>query len=75
MRDKRKKFVELAEKRVNNALRVIRLISNLANSKNYDYEENHAKEIVSALEREIRHLKQAFQSNGTSRDYEFRLTN
>lgn len=59
-RDKSAKFVELANKRVNKALKDIRLISNLANRQNYEYTEDQAKKIVKALQQEVDLLKQSF---------------
>src|SRR3990172_7532918 len=45
----RKKFVELAEKRVRRALNDIRLIGNLSNRSNYTYTDDDAKKIYKAL--------------------------
>lgn len=59
--ERRKKFEELAEKRINEALRRIRLISKLANKSNYTYTEDHVKQIVKALEDEVKLLKSKFQ--------------
>lgn len=72
-RDKSSKFVELANKRVNRALKDIQLITNLANKTNYDYTDEQAKKIFKALQQEIDHLKLAFQSPGESQKSEFRL--
>ena len=38
-RDKAAKFVELANRRVNRAIRDLQLVSNLANRQNYEYTE------------------------------------
>ena len=38
-KEREDKFVELAEKRVKNALNALRLIKNLANKSNYKYED------------------------------------
>ena len=45
MRDKRKKFVELAEARVNRTVKDIRLIGNLSNRGSYEYSEKDVREI------------------------------
>lgn len=60
---KREKFEELGEKRVNEAIKKIRLIGNLANRNNYDYTDKHVKEIISALEVEIQMLKNKFKKD------------
>jgi phage-related protein len=64
-REKLRKFEELAERRVTQALRQIRLIGNLSNRHNYVYTEDHVRQIIDALESALRQLKQRFsQQNG-----------
>ena len=71
----RKKFVELAEKRVNRALKDIKLIGNLSNRSNYSYEEKDAKAIISALNKAVSDIKARFDRKGEDSDTEFKLTN
>ncbi len=73
MRDKRKKFIELAEARVNRAIKDIRLIGNLANKGAYQYGEENSKRIFRALQREIEAAKARFTGDTGGRDSEFRL--
>ncbi|MCE4048982.1 hypothetical protein LXM54_10850 [Bacillus sp. Au-Bac7] len=61
--NKLEKFEELGEKRMNEAIKKIRLIGNLANRNNYDYTDEHAKEIFRTLETEIQILKTKFRRN------------
>jgi ABC-type Fe3+-hydroxamate transport system substrate-binding protein len=61
-RDKAAKFVELANKRVNKALKDIQLIGNLANRQNYEFTDEQAKKIMRALQQEVDIVKQSFQS-------------
>lgn len=61
-RDKSAKFVELANKRVNRALKDMQLIGNLANRQNYDFSDEQAKIIIKVLQQEVEALKQSFQS-------------
>ena len=61
--DRRGKFVELAEKRVANAIRDIRLLGNLSNRTNYSYTREDFIQIISALQAEIRKLKKKFESS------------
>jgi len=61
VRDKRAKFVELANKRVNRALKDIQLIGNLANRQNYDFDDDQVRKIVRALQQELDVVKQSFQ--------------
>ena len=63
MKDKRDKFVQLAEKRVIRTLRELRLIGNLANKNNYSYTEQDAQKIILALESELKVLKTRFFSD------------
>ena len=61
--DKHLKFRELAEKRVNRAIDDIRLIGNLANRNNYDFDQEEAVKICSVLDAEIKTLKLKFSSD------------
>jgi hypothetical protein len=69
---KRKKFVELAEKRVINALKSISLIGNLANTNNYKYNEADIKKIIRALSDEVREVESRFKT-GRSEDKVFKI--
>ncbi len=62
MRDKRSRFVELGEARVTKATQMLRLIGNLANLNNYEYTEDDAQKILSALDVEMKLLKAKFQT-------------
>jgi hypothetical protein len=57
---KREKFEELAEKRVTETIKKIRLIGNLSNRNNYDYTDQHVKQILSTLEEELKILRAKF---------------
>jgi hypothetical protein len=61
VRDKRAKFIELANKRVNRALKDIQLIGNLANRQNYDFNDDQVRKIIKALQQELDVVKQSFQ--------------
>ncbi|WP_461538098.1 hypothetical protein [Spongorhabdus nitratireducens] len=69
----RKKFKELAEKRVNKALKDIKLIGNLSNRSNYDYTDQDAKKIYGALKKSLDEMKARFDSNGSNEDEGFKL--
>lgn len=74
MRDKRERFVELAEARVTKAGQTLRLISNLANHNNYEYDETDVQKITGALDAEMKLLKAKFQSAlSKKRDVGFKL--
>ncbi len=75
MRDKRSRFVELAEARVTRATQTLRLIGNLSNPNNYTYSEADAQKIVATLESEIKLLKAKFQTALRKQDKdEFKLS-
>ncbi len=73
IRDKRKKFVELAEKRVNNALKQIELIGNLSNRSNYEYDEEDYKKIFRVIENEVREMKRRFTDANETQKKKFKL--
>ena len=57
---KKRKFIELANKRVNKALKYINLVGNLSNTNNYEYTQDEVKQIIRALENEIQICKERF---------------
>jgi hypothetical protein len=73
MKDKRARFVALAEKRVPRAIRELRLIGNLANSHNYAYTPEEAQRIVAAIEQELRLLKGRFSTGALKGQPAFKL--
>jgi len=58
----RDNFVRLAEKRVNNAIKTLRLIGNLSNRSNYSYTEEDVNKIFRSLERELKNARARFES-------------
>ena len=72
-RDKRAKFVELAESRTGAAIRAIRVIGKLGNKAHYDFNEADVKKITQALSREIEELKVRMTSKGTKSQVDFKL--
>jgi mitochondrial fission protein ELM1 len=73
-RDKRGRFIELGEARVRKATQALRLIGNLSNTSNYEYSQEDAHKILSALDNEMKLLRAKFQAalSRRSKD-EFRL--
>ena len=69
----RKKFIELAEKRVNRALKDIKLIGNLSNRSNYSYTEKDAKAIIAALNKAVSEVKARFDRKGDDAEMVFKL--
>ncbi len=58
---KQAKFERLAERRVTNTIKQLRLVGNLSNKANYDYTEGHVQQIMEALNREMEVLKRKFK--------------
>lgn len=73
MSRKREKFVELAEKRVNNAIKQIQLIGNLSNTGNYDFNESDYQKIFRAIDSEVREMKRKFAEANTGSKGKFSL--
>jgi hypothetical protein len=74
VRDKRKKFVELAEARVTRAMRDVRLIGNLSNRSAYAYTDEDVKKMFKALQRELETAKARFGGEGADREEGFSLS-
>ena len=70
---KREKFERLAEKRVTEAIKKLRLIGNLANSNNYDYTEGHVEQILTVLDKEMETLKNRFTEAKPADTYAFKF--
>ena len=68
---RRQKFVELATKRVNRAIKDLRLIGNLSNKSAYQFDEEDVRKIVRALQKEIDSIKARFGGPGDSGHNEF----
>lgn len=71
---KLERFERLAERRVTETLRRLRLIGNLANRHNYEYTEDHIRKILDALDAGMRQLKQRFrqEDNPGGESFSFR---
>jgi len=72
-RNKRAKFVELAQSRTTNAIRAIRVIGKLGNRAAYEYDESDVKKIVGALTKEIEALRARMLTRGSKQSVEFKL--
>ena len=72
-REKRNRFVRLAENRVSRAINSIRLIGNLSNKSNYSYTDADVRAIISAIQSEINNLKGQFNKKDSKSSDQFRL--
>lgn len=73
MRDKHKKFRELAEGRTNRALEAIRRIGNLSNRSLYEWEDAEVKKIIKALKDSVSDVEKSFSTPASKRDTGFKL--
>lgn len=69
----RKKFVDLAEKRVDRTIKDIKLIGNLSNRSNYSYTDQDVRKIHAALKKALDEMKARFDSKGVSEEESFKL--
>ena len=73
MSSKREKFVDLAEARVNRALKDLQLIGNLSNRSAYEFTDTDIKKMFSALHKAVETAKGRFLREGEAGGGEFRL--
>ena len=73
VRDKRKKFEEIATRRVNRVIKEIRLIGNLSNRSAYEFADDDIRKICKARQRELDVMKSRFDGPGKGSDPAFSL--
>ena len=73
MKNREKKFIELAEKRMSRLIKQIRLVGNLANKSNYSYSDSQANKIIKTLNDELSEVRQKFRNNKNSKSTKFKL--
>ncbi len=66
---KRDKFIRLAESRMNNALKQIQLLGNLANTSNYDYTEEDVDKMIRTLRKAVNELEASFKGESKSKKF------
>lgn len=73
MSNKREKFVELAQARVNKTLKDLQLIGNLSNRAAYEFTEADIKKMFSALQKALDGAKGRFSREGDTGTGDFKL--
>ena len=73
MTERREKFVQLAESRVNRALNDIRLIGNLSNRANYEFNDEDVAKITLTLKRAIKEMNARFKVKEEEPEEDFKL--
>lgn len=71
MNEKRTKFRELAEKRVNYTIKDIQLIGNLSNTRAYEYDDEEIKKIFKSLKEELAIAESKFKEKGRNINFKF----
>lgn len=72
-RNKRDRFLDLANKRVNRVIKDLALVTNLANRKNYEYSDEEAKKIIRAIQTEVDNMKAQFSAEAQPQKGHFKL--
>jgi ribosomal protein L7/L12 len=73
IKDKRSKFVELAENRTKNAIKAIRVIAKLGNKNAYEFTDTDVNKIAKALIREVELMKTRMSTTGGREEVDFAL--
>jgi hypothetical protein len=73
MRNRRDKFIELAQARVNKTLKDLQLIGNLSNKAAYEFSDGDVRKIFSALQKGLDTAKSRFTRESESAGGEFKL--
>ena len=74
MRNKREKFISLAEKRVSKTLHNLKLIGNLSNKSAYEYSDADITEIFKALQKELDVAKARFKITRRKDEPSFKIS-
>lgn len=60
MESRNEKFVRLAESRTNKVIKMLESISNLSNTKSYNYTDDQVKQIFKAIDKQLFKTKASF---------------
>jgi hypothetical protein len=71
--DKAHRFERLAERRVAELIKKIRLVGNLSNRSNYSYSDAHVRQMFAAIDRELKLAKDSFVPRESDRESKFRF--
>jgi hypothetical protein len=70
---KAERFQRIAERRVNETIRALRLLGNLSDRRNYDYTPEEATLVLGAVEKEFRAFRARFMTEAHGTNKPFRL--
>tara|TARA_B100000989_G_C19358506_1_gene392208 strand:+ start:221 stop:502 length:282 start_codon:yes stop_codon:yes gene_type:complete len=69
----RERFLKLTNKRVNGAINQIRLVGNLSDKRYYNYSEEEAKLLLSAIRKELKKTEERFLSSKRNSEKNFNI--
>lgn len=70
--EKKEKFRQISEKRVNSILQKLKILGNLSNRSNYYYEKEDVLKIFQAIEKATREVKDRFLNKEKNNAFQFR---
>jgi len=70
--EKRDKFRQISEKRVNSILQKVKILGNLSNKSNYYYEKEDVLKIFQAIEKATREVKDRFLNKEKNNAFQFK---
>lgn len=71
---RKERFKRLAEKRTNNVIRNIRILSNCSNRSSYEYTKSEVDKIFNTISTELRVARSRFTFRNNPKDNYFKLT-
>ena len=69
METKREKFVRLAESRMTNTLKQIELLSNLSNTRAYEYTQEDVDKMIKTLKKAINELEYSYKKENKNKKF------
>ena len=69
---KHEKFCRLAENRMNNVLKQLELLGNLANRNSYDFNQAEVDKIIKALKSAVSSVEYSFKADSKSKKFTLR---
>ena len=68
---KTERFYRVAERRVNNILKALKLLGQCSNTRVYEYTDDDVQRMFRGIERELRNAKQSFAAEDQSKHFRF----
>ena len=72
MKEKRERFVRIAENRTNKILEQIRLLGNCSNKHNYEYDDEDVKKIFAVIDQELKQAKSKYSAQSNKEKFKLK---